>query len=336
MPSHSYFASLKFKRPPSAFIIFFILILLTVTTQIQYLFWNNVGWVFLTQAMSRGEELQAIMERKAAVEAFEKAESLGRRGTSSAKGLGYLQIAEGMHEDAFRNWMDSKLGTEIPLYLSQNAFAQKNYIDSLSWAYLAYQVGKASNDIFEQKRILLMVGRACQKTWGEFALLDSPLIEACETYKKSFDNNLIINGKFEYKNLGWSYSQFSDKSDFYIGTCETGYEECACIHTRSNGYHGGWFQAVSLLPDTHIQFSARVKLFNHDNLEVRLLVMESKVDGKSVTIESHTIDRSMEWSAIETFMVPRPTEEKVHYFYPILVSGNGVVCIDDVKLKVVL
>ncbi len=121
-----------------------------------------------------------------------------------------------------------------------------------------------------------------------------------------------------------------DKAEFrYLATSDAhSGKKCAYMRGGCPGKHPGWRQGRNILqPKTTYNFRAWIKVRDIKNVKVETLRVRPAVNCQGPTIE-----KTQDWTLVETTFttpdVPSPTVT----LYPALLSNEGEVSIDDVSL----
>jgi len=163
-------------------------------------------------------------------------------------------------------------------------------------------------------------------------------------------SNLLENGAFEH---GAASGSSTDSPAGWTGYFPSGKAQRQWsasgragkgLYLKGNvqGYHGGWFQSVALMPSATYRFSTWVKTRDSAGVEVKVLYAAAFVSHKG---------RKKWYSAIAPFLVKRESHDWLYIekvfrtpawggpqrvcFYPALLYGQGEVWIDDAALTLV-
>jgi hypothetical protein len=145
----------------------------------------------------------------------------------------------------------------------------------------------------------------------------------------------IVDGGFESQDILWpAYRASGDDVTFeHDGSATARGKQSGLITGKTDTYHGGWWQALGLEEGVWYRFSCDLKMKSVHNLTVDMLYWESYTEGIPV---GHHLDQPLSgdtnWTHFQTdFQVPR-SDNGVIVFFPVRVSGEGKVWVDNVQL----
>ena len=146
--------------------------------------------------------------------------------------------------------------------------------------------------------------------------------------------NLITNGGFEAGQEGWSiYNPSGEQARYFVDrTLRIEGQGSGAIEGIGGGYHGGWYQRVRVKPNTLYLFSSWIRVEDAHTVKGRLLYWENYVEGRPRGHWAEEFSGDMEWAHKWTVFVAPESDEGVITFYPVLVTGQGQVWVDDVRL----
>jgi tetratricopeptide (TPR) repeat protein len=159
------------------------------------------------------------------------------------------------------------------------------------------------------------------------------MAHACQEYVGWNGGNWIVNGGFEEDQLGWTrYRPSAEKAAFDIVAPPSPEGEfSARIWGRSDDYHGGWWQRLALEEGQWYRYSVTLRVQESQMLEARVLYWESYHEGAPIGRYAQVVSQDFDWTYFEVDFQAPATEQGI-VLYPVLVNGQGMVWIDDVRL----
>ncbi|MDD5597198.1 MAG: carbohydrate binding domain-containing protein [Victivallaceae bacterium] len=170
--------------------------------------------------------------------------------------------------------------------------------------------------------------------YGTMICLLMPCVQSAESEK-----NIIINSGFEEGIKGWGCYIPSKNAEWkVVEGGKTG--KCLYIQGKTNGYHGGVKQKITLKPNTEYEVSIWIKMKNAEKLKAKELYLAGWIylNGKEIwysAIQPPFVvsNKSHDWLCVsKTFKTPAWDKVLQLEFYPVLFNNKGEIWIDDVKL----
>lgn len=291
--------------------------------------WNNAGMVILNNVLS------AAPTTKVSQTATMKAELLLRQAViynperrSAWRGLGFVLVTQGREDEGVTAWqVAGGMAEELVRWGQQVQTAERNQ-DALAWYNRAVKVDPEMSD---GRYHLAALSR--DLIWEQSDRVEY-LSEIYEKYVIWNKDDLVVNGGFESGSLGWSSHRPSDKEaifriddSIFAEGKNSGY-----IKGTTDQYHGGWYHRLFLKEGARYRFSIDLRLEDVQDLQVEVLYWESYADRRRIGHQGQVVSGDVEWAHFETNMqVPRSDKGTVT-FYPVLVTGQGQVWIDNVQI----
>jgi len=176
------------------------------------------------------------------------------------------------------------------------------------------------------------LARLCQHQYAFQSTLLPRSQRLCEPYWHPADGNLLINGQFDLGKAGWVDLIATDERSV-VYSVEEGTDcqgPCLRIETRSQGYHGGKFQFLTLPPGTTLSYKVRLKTREFDHLAVDVLVWQAGPIEKRLI----RFSGSRGWRVYESSLVIANAGGRTVMFAPVRIWGKGTVWVDDVQLVI--
>ncbi len=251
--------------------------------------------------------------------------------------LGYARYSSGNVPGFFTFWNNTQLEPTFFENWGDYYYLNKDFENSLSYYILA---AKKSTDPdiklqMENKSAISCQLLRSQQNLPEFSS------SFCNNYFQKNDLNLFVDGDGVAGNLDyWKYRFFEKRNSatYYVRFNQSLQKNVFELTGLGNQYHGGVYQRIALEPGACIHYSAHVKLEGNDNFSSRLLYIGGESDGQPIGSQLLTADINSNnfefgnWVYIERYIRVPKADENLFEFYPVLISGEGTVLIDNVRL----
>lgn len=306
-------------------------VLLVIILRSEHLFsvlYGNLGWLQLAYQLGQTAASRKTRVRQA-LDYFERAIDVDERNRSAYQGKGLVQAIGNDEKGAWRNWQK---GEADPVWLNRLGDLAKK---DRQWNDALLYYRGVSKLVKENPASDFQSATVCQLSLAHQTGLTQSNSFYCSELFAENEGNLIINGQFEKGWGGWNKRYFSDKELVAYRVVEEGKPAPAClIEGMSEDYHGGPFQLVALPPGITVHYSAWIKVQNTHNANLRLLYIGWQTgDGRSEGVYSKEIKGDIDWTYLHLeFQVPR-ARMALFRFFPILVTGEADILVDDVCLK---
>jgi len=246
----------------------------------------------------------------------------------------FLGLAHFLREDsemAANAWPDTGSYSQDALELGKTARTMGRLDTALFW----FAVGSQFEDAAGEKSVIFL-GRLCQAQYALQSALSNLSRDICTPYWCPADGNLLVNGQFGRGKLGWSNLIATDETDVVYGVDTSVGQPAPSVKIvgKTAGYHGGWFQVLSLPAGTSLSYKVRIKTEEIDHLVVETLVWRV---GRTANRKTY-FSGSRDWTLFEARIVIPDAEDgrsQRVIFAPVRVRGRGTVWVDDVSLILV-
>lgn len=149
------------------------------------------------------------------------------------------------------------------------------------------------------------------------------------------EGNWMVNGDFEAGLVGWSaYRPSGTDADFGL-MAALGHGQCALITGKTEAYHGGWNQPISLVVGEWYVLTADLWRVDLPGPVVDVLYWEGYADGRPSGNMGVRLTDGGGWQTVSVLFPAPISDESVVQIYPVRVSGRGRVCVDNVQLRLV-
>ena len=286
---------------------------------------SNIAWISLNKAAKSG----SIFARRIALGAFQFAVTADDTAWREWSGLALAHLYRDEQDLAFEAWQASKVEPNALILMGEHRLAQGNYNEALLFYQGAAKLERASNNGY------YAIGELCQLVYGQVHLVDVRTRTFCLAYFEDNQNNLLLNPQFNEVDIrGWEYQRIGYQLNHDERTGERYAELIADYDPQSDGLYRGFYQLLTLPPESHIRFSAWINLMPGD-MAVRVLHVGWKdLNGRSDGTSLIVITETDGWTYFERSILVPPAEQNQLRFSPVLLDGEGVVAIDQVRLEV--
>lgn len=285
---------------------------------------TNSGWLQLIRAQADREVAPKIAAaslssfQRAVAQVFHPYAYLGM-------GFAYALIGDG--DAALFEWRKAQVPPYLLVSIGNDANAGHNWDKALLYYRSAAMLGDG--------KAPFLAGNVCQRVFPQSDLLDRTNQVYCRDLL--FENdNLIVNNQFsEGHDWGWNRRYFSSvEAVRYEVDQEAGRSApSARIIGLTDAYHGGLFQRIKLPPGLVVRYSGWFKVQAAGDVRVRLLYFGGRSQGEPFGRALRTIKGDIDWTYWETTITIPESDERLFRFFPVLLTGRGVVWLDDVRLE---
>ena len=311
----------------------FVVAVLAIVLRLNFLsgaFLSNAAWLQLARANTFGATRETWITR--ALNLFQRAVTIDASSHITFLGAGMAHVVADDEVAALSSWQKAEVPPQVLVGFGDQAKVGQKWNDALF-----YYKGAASLEPGQPNEGRFLAASVCQLTFAQLDVLSQPNQAYCQDYFSQNGDNLIINGQFEEGDtLGWSaYYPSSPTLAIYEADETTGKDApAAFIEGLTEGYHGGLYQTVTLPSGTIVRYSAWIKIQSEGETSARLLYFGGQMDGKPMGNVFRTVPNDIEWTYLErTFQVPE-IDGSILRLFPALLTGKGIVWIDDVRLEV--
>ncbi len=241
--------------------------------------------------------------------------------------LGVAHFWRGDEQEAAEHWLPDLPYSEDAHALGQRALTLGDVDAALIWFAVSSNFDNAAGD-----RSLIALSRLCQ---SQYAFMSTQLPRSrsiCAQYWLGANGNILINGQFDQGKAGWMDLTAKDESSSVYVIDETvGWPAPSIrITGKTNDYHGGWFQSVSLLPGTTLDYRVRIRAQEINDLIVEVLVWQAGDTEGNLTYFSGSRD----WTLFENSVTIPDNADQSVIFVPVRMWGKGTIWLDDVSLTI--
>jgi hypothetical protein len=241
--------------------------------------------------------------------------------------LGVLLFLSGGEQRALGMFPQSPLTFEEAWKRGNTALSEGLVDRALLWFAVSSHF---SNEV--GGKVAMPLARLCQHQYAFQSTLLPRSQRLCELYWHPADGNLLVNGQFDLGGAGWMDLIATDEHSV-VYSVEEGMGcqgSCLRIETRSQGYHGGKFQFLTLPPGATLSYTVRLKTREFDNLAVDVLAWQAGSIEKHLTY----LSGSRDWHVYESSVMIPDAEGHTVIFAPVRIWGKGTVWLDDVQLVI--
>ena len=289
---------------------------------------SNVAWLQLINLLF--DQLPSEKSISHTLNQFNLATAVDKDNHRAYFGKGISYRALGNFDDAQLNWQRAGIASQTLIAYGDWKKANQNWDEALF-----YYRGASHPDTQLANQSQFLAANICQLFLVELRKLNASNQIYCQTYFSQNDGNFIVNGQFrEGSTLSWGERYFSDQISVVYGVDKlTGKSApAASIIGLTDDYHGGLFQRIALPPGAMIRYSAWLKIEKKGKMDAQVLYMGGRKDNKPFGISLETISNNMEWTFLEKVFQAPEADSQLLTFFPVLLTGQGTVWIDNVRL----
>ena len=229
---------------------------------------------------------------------------------------------------AIENWKLGGVDPTVLVRMGDQALKRQAW----NQAMIFYRGGALQHKIALNSGIL-GAAKICQLTWFASDLLTPSNSDYCAAYFDRNEGNLLTNSQFEAELNGWSLLINKDYGDIYVNTDVGRPAPALVIYGTASDKNLGIYQRVRLTPGTEVRYSGWLKIKNVENNALKPLYIEWKQQERAQGNYLQVSLNATDWTYVErTFQVPTDSAVMVN-FYPVVLSGAGLVWIDDVRVE---
>jgi len=294
------------------------------------LFHQNMGWLHYTQNQVYAQP--GSLEQ--AQRDFARSLTWNQDNMSAWRGQALTAAQQEQKNVALDSWPRTKLTPEQMIQYGALLVSQKDRAAAL----LTYQ---AAMPLFSTMRnpATYAASSVCQSSWGDLASYSLDFSTYCHRIHAENDENLLFNSQFvDDAKWAWDGLFFFDdprQSQVIWAEQEGQPQPSAAILGRGPEAHFGIYQRICLLPGTTVRFSGWFRTEIEGLFQARLLYVSWTQDQRPQGNHAQIIQDQLPWTYFEREFVFRPEGSPMVDFYPAVVTGQGTVWFDDLRVEIV-
>jgi len=291
-------------------------------------FLGNLAWLQLARPETWSASSESDGGRALAL--FRKAIAADPSNSRAFLGAGIASLLLGDEAEALAAWREGRIAPETLIGLGTKARSSDDA--------LVYYRGADAAAKSEPNPAEYLAGQVCQAAFAQPDALKPSNDQFCRQYFARNGGNLILNGQFAEGNTwGWDGQFFfSDPrlSAYSIDWLAGKPIPSLSIAGFTGDRHHGLYQMLSLSHEATIRYSAWLKAEGAGDMEARLLYIGWRQNDQAQGNQQAIASESMGWTYLErTWQLPAGSDPGI-VVYPVLLTGEGTVWADDVRLEV--